>query len=175
MTLKRREEIAIWILVACAEAETDLIRSEDAAASAGVSQMQTAQIVHRLMRAGLIETVRGKLGGIRLNRLPEQITLGEVLRLVSGSPPPTLRPSRRNDPLAAIAMVAESMATQAFESFTIADIVQGRVDDKLVCFECSIRLGAVRHIDAGRRSATEPEPTPSLPSPASQQALPLGG
>lgn len=146
MNLSRREEIAIAVLVACARAGFDRIRTEDAAAAAETSVVQTAQVVHRLMQAGLLETTRGRFGGIRLHRGAEQITLGEVLRLAGRTNRRSLVPAHRNDPLAAIASAADAMAIQTFESFTIADLAADRVGERLTCFECSIRLQAVRRL-----------------------------
>jgi Rrf2 family protein len=146
MKLSRREEIAIDILVACARSGFEQIRTEDAAIAAEASPVQTAQVVHRLMRVGLLDTTRGRHGGIRLRRGPELITLGDVLRLAGGKARGTAQAARRNDPLAAIASAAEAQAAQTFESFTIADLAADRVGERLTCFECSIRLRAVRRL-----------------------------
>jgi Rrf2 family protein len=159
MNLCRREEIAIAVLVSCAKAGFERIRTDDAAMAAGASAVQTAQIVHSLMRAGLVETVRGKHGGIRLARKAAQISLGEVLRLVGskrrGEP---ARPLHGDGPLAAIASAAEAQARQAFESFTIADLAAGEVGDKLACFQCDIRLGAARNVARSYAGAPPPGP-----------------
>jgi len=42
------------------------------------------QILLELKRAGLVSSRRGRLGGYELLRAPEQITYGEVLRLIDG-------------------------------------------------------------------------------------------
>lgn len=42
------------------------------------------QILLELKRAGIVESRRGRLGGYVLARAPEQITFGEVLRLIDG-------------------------------------------------------------------------------------------
>ena len=41
-------------------------------------------ILSELRQAGLVESVRGKEGGYRLGRPPEQVTVGEVIRQVQG-------------------------------------------------------------------------------------------
>ncbi|KAB0679010.1 Rrf2 family transcriptional regulator [Aureimonas leprariae] len=47
----------------------------------GISQNHLTKVVHQLGRAGLVTTVRGRSGGIRLGRPAGEITVGEVVRL----------------------------------------------------------------------------------------------
>lgn len=138
----RREEIAIAILVACARAEAR-ITTDQAALAAETTQTQTAQIVHRLMRAGLLETLRGKGGGIRLARAPEHIRLDMVLDGMGARRRAAISHSG-NSMLDSIARVAASRALDTYVSFTIADLANERIADKLTCLDCTIRLGAAR-------------------------------
>lgn len=157
--LSKREEIAIAILVACARNGFSHIRTEEAAVAAHASKDQTAQIVLQLTRAGLIETRRGRQGGIRLARRAEQITLGRVLDGIGAKRRlPVSVSARRNDPLDAIARAAAVRARETFESFTIADLAREQVADKLTCFDCSIRLGVVSRMHTGIEHPTRNDP-----------------
>jgi DNA-binding IscR family transcriptional regulator len=145
MNPSRQEEIAICVLVACAQAEGRRIQTGTVAAAANASIAHTSRIVHRLMRAGLLDTLRGRHGGIRLAAGVENLSLGTVLNRFGERRRRSSTAVRAGgDPLSAIASAAEAQAAQAFESFTIADLAADRVDEKLACFQCTIRLGALR-------------------------------
>src|SRR5689334_7348583 len=46
----------------------------------GISEAHLMKVIHNLGRAGFVETVRGKGGGVRLGCPPQKIVLGEVIR-----------------------------------------------------------------------------------------------
>ena len=49
-----------------------------------LSESYLEQLIRKLRNAGLVESVRGKQGGYRLARNPDEISVGEVLRALEG-------------------------------------------------------------------------------------------
>ena len=59
-------------------------KAEELAATMGTSSNYLVQILIDLKSAGLVQSVRGKHGGYRLGKKPNEISLGAVLRAVEG-------------------------------------------------------------------------------------------
>ena len=57
-----------------------LVTIQEIADAHGVSKNHLTKVVHQLGLAGLVETIRGRHGGLRLKLEPSAITLGEVVR-----------------------------------------------------------------------------------------------
>lgn len=53
---------------------------QDIADVYGISKNHLMKVVHQLGIAGLVETTRGRNGGLRLKKEPQDINLGEVVR-----------------------------------------------------------------------------------------------
>lgn len=56
----------------------------------GISQRYLEQIFQKLRRAGIIRSKRGPSGGYFLGKKPEEITVGEVIRITEGGINPVL-------------------------------------------------------------------------------------
>ena len=61
------------------------VRVSEIARSTGIPRPYLAKLVHMLGKAGTLQTIRGRRGGIRLNRPASEITLRELLELIEGS------------------------------------------------------------------------------------------
>jgi Rrf2 family protein len=56
----------------------------------GISQRYLEQIFQKLKKAGIVGSKRGPSGGYFLNKTPEGITIGEVIRITEGDITPVL-------------------------------------------------------------------------------------
>lgn len=57
-----------------------LVTIQDIADTYGISKSHLMKVVHQLGLAGLVETIRGRSGGLRLGMEPEEINIGAVVR-----------------------------------------------------------------------------------------------
>lgn len=80
MRLTRYTDYAMRVLLHLGIEPERMASIADIARAYGISRNHLMKIVHDLAKAGYLETTRGRSGGIRLSRSPEQINLGDVLR-----------------------------------------------------------------------------------------------
>ena len=62
----------------------DYIPLKEIAEAEGISQKYLESIMSVLSKAGFVDAVHGKGGGYRLNRAPEEYTVGSILKLTEG-------------------------------------------------------------------------------------------
>ena len=82
MQLSKQCGYALRIVCECAARGGQLTRISDAAARYKITKNNVAKVVPVLVRHGIIETERGRSGGIRLARPASEITIGEVVRAI---------------------------------------------------------------------------------------------
>lgn len=80
MRLSKTTNYAIRILLDCAAADGALVKVADISQRRDVTLQNTFKIVHLLSRAGFVEAVRGRHGGVRLSRPASEIRVGTVVR-----------------------------------------------------------------------------------------------
>ena len=79
MRLSKQTNYAVRTLIYCASNSERLSQVPQIAKAFGISDMFLFKIIQPLTRTGLIETVRGRNGGIRLGRPAAEIRLAEVM------------------------------------------------------------------------------------------------
>lgn len=82
MRLTLHTDYALRVLVHVGLRNGDLVTINEIAESHAISKNHLTKVVHQLGRAGFLETVRGKYGGVRLLVEPETLRLGEFVRQV---------------------------------------------------------------------------------------------
>ena len=85
MRLTRQTNYAVRILMYCASNPGRLSRIPEIAASYSVSELFLFKILQPLVEAKLVETVRGRNGGVRLARPAAEISLFDVVRVTEES------------------------------------------------------------------------------------------
>ena len=80
MRLTKSTSHAIRILIDCARAGDQLLKVAVLSENLQITQQNVFKIVNLLARAGLIEALRGRNGGVRLARPAHEIRIGDVVR-----------------------------------------------------------------------------------------------
>jgi Rrf2 family transcriptional regulator, nitric oxide-sensitive transcriptional repressor len=80
MKLTLFTDYSIRVLLYLAARPDRLCSIPEIARAYGVSQNHLTKVVHELARAGYVATARGRFGGIRLGRAPEDINVGALIR-----------------------------------------------------------------------------------------------
>ena len=136
MRLTRQSSYAIRTLIYCAVNSPGLSRIADIAKAHSISELFLFKLIKPLVEAGLIETVRGRKGGIRLGRPASDITLLDTIRLTEENFAMAECFEGGSDILCPLAdacdlSTALREALGAFfdvlESYTIADLADNRV------------------------------------------------
>lgn len=129
MELNKTTTHAVRLLAACARNELEIVKVAQLAEELDLSQQNTFKIVHLLSRAGFVNALRGRNGGVRLSRPAGEIGVGEVV-LAMEYPALDGRGEARASPSRGSADVP--LVEEAFRAFievlnqnSIADVAQG--------------------------------------------------
>ena len=80
MRLTTFSDYSLRVLMYLGAQPERLVTISEIAAGHGISESHLMKVVHHLGQCGLIETIRGKGGGLRLASAPQDIVLGDVIR-----------------------------------------------------------------------------------------------
>ena len=80
MHITRYTDYSLRVLIYLAVQGDGLATIQEIADSYGISKNHLMKVVHQLNLKGYIESVRGKNGGLRLHRKPEDINVGVLIR-----------------------------------------------------------------------------------------------
>ena len=84
--ISTRGRYALRVMIDLAEhIDEGYIPLQTIAKRQGISEKYLESILAVLSKAGLLDAVRGKGGGYRLCKSPDQFTTGQILRLMEGS------------------------------------------------------------------------------------------
>jgi Rrf2 family nitric oxide-sensitive transcriptional repressor len=83
--LTRYSDYSLRVLIYLALDPERLATIAEVARRYDVSRAHLTKVVHRLGQRGFVETLRGRRGGFRLARPPEEIRVGDVVRATEES------------------------------------------------------------------------------------------
>lgn len=170
MQLTSFTDYALRVLVYLSMDPERIVSTGEISRAYGVSQYHLGKVVHRLGRSGWVEVRRGRGGGVRLSKTPDEIRIGDVVRDLE----PSLRIVECFDletnrcPIAPVCGLAPALAT-ALEAFlgslnesTLADVVRGRIDQ--------LRATYAATVAAGRKASSSEAPVVPEDSPPVAQS-----
>lgn len=110
----------IYLGIHSAEAPARIM---DIARRMGMSQDHLAKVVARLAQLGYVETLRGRDGGVRLAKPPQQIVVGEVVRATEDNLNlvECFDPSTNRCPIAPACALAPALDEALTAFFTVLD------------------------------------------------------
>lgn len=80
MKLTLFTDYSMRVLVYLATRPDRLCSIAEIARAYGISQNHLMKVANQLVRSGYVESVRGRFGGLRLAKPPEQVNVGELVR-----------------------------------------------------------------------------------------------
>ncbi|MEM1129595.1 MAG: Rrf2 family transcriptional regulator [Pseudomonadota bacterium] len=81
MRLTARTDLAMRVLMFCAANPDRTVKKSEIAACCNASENHLGVIISRLGQTGYLATTRGRHGGMRLGKAPNEISVGEIFRM----------------------------------------------------------------------------------------------
>ena len=133
MLVSTKGRYALCVLIDMAEHQSEnYVPLKEIAQRQDISEKYLESIVKALVKGGILTGLRGKGGGYRLSRPPEQFTVGAILRMTEGSLAPVSclegvsSPCERMSACRTLAMWQglDRLIQEYLEQYTIADLMQ---------------------------------------------------
>jgi Rrf2 family nitric oxide-sensitive transcriptional repressor len=80
MRLTHFTDLSLRLLMFLAVKPNGLATIQEVAGRYGISRNHLMKVAQQLVKEGFVESVRGRGGGLRLKRLPNEIRVGDVVR-----------------------------------------------------------------------------------------------
>lgn len=133
MLISTKGRYALRVLADMAEHQTNgYVPLKEIAQRQEISEKYLESIVKTLVKANVLDGLRGKGGGYRLSKSPDQFTVGSILRLTEGSLSPVscleqgAVPCSRAPRCRTLSLWQglDKVIYEYLESYTIADLMQ---------------------------------------------------
>ena len=132
MMISTKGRYALRVMIDLAEHQSEgYLPLKEIARRQEISEKYLESILKTLVRSKLLSGLRGKGGGYRLTRAPEQYTVGSILRLTEGSLAPVA--CLEQDPVDCPRMAScrtlpmwrklDQMIREFFDGITLADLM----------------------------------------------------
>ena len=142
MLIYTKGRYALRVMIDLAEQQTDeFISLKEIADRQEISEKYLESIIRLLVKAKVVDSLRGKGGGYRLKKAPEQYTVGSIMRLTEESLAPVscLEPNADAGPKMGWCRTLplwrglDKVINDYLDSVTIADLLErGSVGDDYV-------------------------------------------
>ncbi|MBQ8935992.1 MAG: RrF2 family transcriptional regulator [Oscillospiraceae bacterium] len=134
MMVSTKGRYALRVMIDLAEHQTEgYLPLKEIAERQEISEKYLETILKSLVQNRILTGMRGKGGGYRLTRSPEQYKVGEILRLTEGELAPVSCLEQNAPPCPRVARCRtlpmwkklDQMVNEYFDSITIADLMDG--------------------------------------------------
>ncbi len=133
MHLTSHTDYALRTLLVLALSAPEKVTTKEICITFQISENHLAKVIQHLARLGYVETLRGKTGGVRLARPPEDINLGAAVRQLETElgVVPCLRTGGEEcfiTPVCSLKPIlrdATEIFLQHLDQFTLADVLRG--------------------------------------------------
>ncbi len=128
MWLNQKTVDAIRIMAALGRLYPEAAKASDLVETTGITLLNIKKTANLLAQSGLIETTRGRKGGLRIARSAERIGIGEIVRAFEPNDCPVnfLMMSEIDAAISALLFKAHRSFFSQLEATTLADIAHGK-------------------------------------------------